>query len=235
VALAVVDTLQPVDIDERHDQASVGSLCAIDFLLKYSRARSAALDASQVVAVRIVELAQRLLAITRGPLPIRRCVGPVGGRSRPVGSRTVADRRRGPTTCTAGPFKLCSSAIACVCSLVAGFGGQVTHPRRLVTQRGNAGAIERCLRPPGGGGLAPQGAFLAVYTRAFMLSLGYRVRAIIGRKVAIGRSLISVGSDLVGFSLRLVELRRGLVTVRSTLICVGGCLVKIRSALIAFE
>jgi hypothetical protein len=210
-------------------------LCAIDFLLKCSRARSAAVDASQFVEARIVELAQRLLAIARGPLPIRRCVGPVGSRSLPVGSRAVAERRRGSTTCAACPFKLCSSAIACVCSLVTGFGGQVTHPRRLVTPLGNAGAIERCLLPLGGGGLAPQGPHLAVYTRAFMLLLGHRLRALAGRKVPIRRSLVSVGSDLVRFSLRLVELRRGLVTVRSTLICVRRGLVKIRGALIAFE
>jgi len=210
-------------------------LCAIDFLLKRSAAYSAELDASQVIEVRIVEVGQRLLAIARGPLAIRRCVGPVGSRSRSVGSGTLADRRRGSTTCAECPFKLCSCTIACVSSLVAGFGREVTHPRRLVTPRGNAGAIEGCPRPLGGGGLALQGAFLAVYTRAFMLMLRYRARAVTPRKVAIGRSLVSVGSELVRFSLRLVEVRRALVAVRSTLICVGGCLVEIRSALIAFE
>jgi len=233
VAFAVVHALEPVDVDERDHQASIRTLCAIDFLLKRSAAYSAELDASQVIEVRIVEVGQRLLAIARGPLAIRRCVDPVGSRSRSVGSRTLADRRRGSTTCAECPFKLCSCTIACVSSLVAGFGREVTHPRRLVTPRGNAGAIEGCLRPLGGGGLALQGAFLAVYTRVFMLR--YRAGTFTPRKVAIGRSLVSVGSELVRFSLRLVEVRRALVAVRSTLICVGGCLVEIRSALIAFE
>jgi hypothetical protein len=90
-----------------------------------------------------MEVRQRLLAIARSPLAIRRCVGPVGGRSRSVGSRTLADRRRGSTTCAERPFKLCSGAIACVSSVVAGLGGEVTRPRRLVAPRGDAGAFER--------------------------------------------------------------------------------------------
>ncbi len=229
VAIAVVDDLEVVDVDEREDEPPVRSARAVDLVRECQPTHLAPVAAGQFIEVSRLQLrleagpfASRVRAIQRRALAIRGGARPIGRRlctheielllQRELGSRRGLDQRSGERIAFA------SGLVARVCDAIPVHGRQVALRRRLGPSHPATEALH-------GGRLAfatgrVVGAFVGVGVVGF------------GRVIAICHRLVAVGGDLVQVRARVIGRRGGLIAVRCGLVGIGGRLVGIGRRLV---
>ncbi|MEO6857549.1 MAG: hypothetical protein ABI323_03050 [Solirubrobacteraceae bacterium] len=84
VTLAVIDLLEPVDVDVGEHQTSVSVPSTVDLAPNLDHSKLATEDAGEMVELRASQIGSRLLAIRRRVHAIRRRVHAIGGRERAV-------------------------------------------------------------------------------------------------------------------------------------------------------
>jgi len=85
MALAIVDLLEPVDVDVGEDEASVSVPSAVDLVLERDYSKLAPESAGELIELGVSQLGSRVLAIVRGGSAVGRRELAVGRREPAVG------------------------------------------------------------------------------------------------------------------------------------------------------
>ena len=245
VAGRVVERLEPVDVDVRHDEALAGAMGAVQLPLDRREPDAPAQRPGQMVDALERELLggcgpveRGLPAILGGPLAVarrrlalHRRLGPARGRSLPVAGRAQQEVDPDRADAVAPGVELQSLDLG-----VERRGQLVTGPRRSVALLGPPIPPRRRLVPdarrlrPRVDGQIPLGRALrpgapAARVSRVVLTVAERL-VLVGRVlIAIGRKLVAPGGVLVGVRPRLIEIGAGPVGVRRRLIEIGQRLI----------
>jgi hypothetical protein len=227
VAVAVVDRLELVDIDEDQDHPAVAATGAVDLVLQGDLSHLAAQRAGEIVVVRVAQIDRSAFAIARRP-------GPVRGRGRAIG-RGLRAILRGPRA-HLGKSAFCLLPRAGAQGIgLERLGGAIALRRRLVAglraEVAQTGGVATLVRRPCAvcrrcetliGGLVTIGPCDIVADR-FAGGCG---------AVTICRDLVEVGRPLISIRVVLIPVREALVAVGSRLIAVGHRLIRIGQGLV---
>jgi hypothetical protein len=228
--LAVVDLLEPVDVNEREHESSASMPGAVDLTFEHDHAKLATERTGELIEPRLHELVFRLLAITLGGSAIGGGALTVGGPERALCGRARTQlRRMSPCTCCRGrkpalQVQPRGGAVALLGGAVAGFGAQIAQTGVLITPLAVFDTFARCLRSRPARLSAFERTLTTLGPRLLIYGAWFAPCAAVGA-VAIRGGLISVRGPLVGIRLGLVVIRRRLITVRSTLVRLGRRLI----------
>ena len=231
MTVAIVHDLEPVDVDEGHDEPAVRAARPVDLVRQGQPADLAPVDAGQLVEMGRAQLglepgtfAGRVRPIEGGALSIRRGSRTVGGRLRPnhlellfqgclrIQRGCAPARPRGHH----GPGR----PVARLRDAIAVRGRQIAIGRRQVAIGGRGRALES----------VPQSLDrrrLALATRRVVGFVGTGRSVSVGDVIAVGGRLVAVRCALIPDGCAVVRIRGGLVAVSRGLIRVGRRLVRI--------
>jgi hypothetical protein len=228
--LAVVDLLEPIDVNERKHESSASMPGTVDLTFEREHAKLATERTGELIELRVHELVFGLLAIALGGSAIRGGTLTVRGPERALFGRPRTHlRRMSSCTCCRGckaalQVQPRGGAVALLGGAVAGFGAQIAQTGVLITPLAVFDTFTRCLRSRSARFSTFERTLTTLGTRLLICGAGFASLAAIGA-VAIRGGLISVRGPLVGIRLGLVVIRRRLITVRSTLVRLGRRLI----------
>jgi hypothetical protein len=221
VALAVVDLLQPVNVDEGEYQGSARSMCTLElarYLFETERARPSAGQLVRRSPHQVVfgcdPLPTSLSALTGGFLPVSGRTSAIIGRLDPVGRGT-----RSIALCVQKHVRRTRVGATL---LIVQASQRIARFRAMIAARGRTVAIVGRLQPRVGALVAQCGHGVAVVSRTPARRGASIVRSPVaaGSEVVVCSMLILVGAALIAVAGGLVVIRPGLILIAPRLILI---------------